>query len=484
MQRTAVVSVVVFLFLLFPLIILKQAAASFITSSDESPSPSKDERPVSVNESETGLFGETSVDGPSSVFNPSDENLPEPDEEAFFDETDYDVPIVMNESVEDYLNYFQTSIRDRFALWLARSGRYLPLMRETFKKYGLPEDLVYVALIESGFNPYAYSRARATGPWQFMKGTARLYQLQMNLWVDERRDPIKSTDAAARHLKDLYARFGSWPLALASYNAGENKIHRALVKANTDDYWDLRSSRHIRRETKGYVPKFMAATIIAKNPERFGFSLQYHDLFIFDQVQVPGSASLRAIAKAAEIAYDDLKELNPELRTEITPPYASEYTLRLPAGKSGIFETNYAQMPDEEKLAYTRYTVRRNDTLSTIAKRFGTTADRLAEFNHRSSDKPLQVGEAVFIPKLKTVPPAVKRQVVASVPISRQIQTGTNGSGQRQILYRVQPGDTLWDIGQSFDIRLDDLRRYNGLSRASLIRPGDLLILGYEPILE
>lgn len=428
---------------------------------------------------ENGGDLEGTLEAETPVFESPDELTEEEEEEPT-----YDVPIVLNESVEDYITFFNTQLRDIFALWLARSGRYLPLMRDIFKKYGLPGDLVYVALIESGFNPYAYSRAKAVGPWQFIKSTGKLYGLRIDNWVDERRDPIKSTDAAARHLKDLYARFGSWPLALASYNAGERRIQTALVRTKTDDYWDLRNSRHIRRETKGYVPKFMAATIIAKNPERYGFSLEYHEPFTFDEVTVPGSADLRVMAMAAGIGYEDLKQLNPELRTEITPPTVSQYSLRLPAGIRESFQPNYAQIPDEKKVIGTYYAVRRNDTLSLVAKRFGTSVSLLREINHMDSNRILQVGETVFIPKL-----AVQAPVRAKTPAFRksriQVASAQNlpssdNVNQRQIIYRVQTGDTLWDIARSFNISLGDLKRYNGLGRGSLIHPGDLLIVGFE----
>jgi membrane-bound lytic murein transglycosylase D len=402
------------------------------------------------------------------------------EDEEFAGGTTYDVPIVVNESVEGYLNYFQTQLRDRFTLWLARSGRYLPMMRETFKRHGLPEDLVYVALIESGFNPYAYSRARAVGPWQFMEGTARLYNLRINRWVDERRDPVKSTEAAARHLKDLYERFGSWPLALASYNAGERRISTALSKAKTDDYWDLRSSIYIRRETKGYVPKFMAATIIAKNPERYGFSLEYHEPFVFDEIRVPPLANLQVIAKAAGIDHKTLKNFNPELRTEVTPP-KSDYTLRLPSGKKKVFNENYAKIPDQQKLLRTHYIVKQNDTLSAIAKRYGTTVKQLAQINQRSPRKILRVGEGLLIPLSDAITTKhIDRKAHVQV-VSHQTVSGDGATHQHQIVYRVQMGDTLWDIARSFKIRLDDLMHYNGMNQRSRIYPGDLLIIGYKP---
>jgi len=414
------------------------------------------------------------------------------------DGSTYDVPIVRNESVEDYIEYFQTEIRDKFTLWLERSGRYIPLMRQVFKEHGLPEDLVFVALIESGFNPYAYSRSRAVGPWQFIKGTGRLYGLRIDNWIDERRDPIKSTYAAARYFKDLYDRFGSWPLAMAAYNAGERKIERALVRAKADDFWDLRSTRYIRRETKGYVPKFMAATIIAKNPEKYGFTLDYHEPLKYDTASVSGSADLRVIAQAAGIIYEDLKELNPELRTELTPPYMEQYPLRLPVGTQQTFLDAYAQIPDDQKIIGTHYSIRRNDTLGTVARRFGTSVSLLREINHLSPGQPLQQGDLLFIPKLRVVPreprsPSVtaanrprykirsapKKTPIEMASLEKQDTTPSNDDGGK-ILYRVKDGDTLWDISKSFNVSVHDLKRFNGLGKRSKIRPGDQLVLGFQ----
>ncbi|HET6465957.1 MAG TPA: LysM peptidoglycan-binding domain-containing protein [Nitrospiria bacterium] len=403
-----------------------------------------------------------------------------------------------NESVEDYIEYFQTEIRDKFTLWLERSGRYIPLMRQIFKEHGLPEDLVFVALIESGFNPYAYSRSRAVGPWQFIKGTGRLYGLRIDNWIDERRDPIKSTYAAARYFNDLYDRFGSWPLAMAGYNAGERKIERALVRAKADDFWDLRSTRYIRRETKGYVPKFMAATIIAKNPEKYGFTLDYHEPLKYDTVSVPGSADLRVMAQAAGISYEDLKELNPELRTELTPPYMEQYPLRLPVGTQQTFSDAYAQIPDEQKIIGTRYSIRRNDTLGTIAKRFGTSVSLLREVNHIAPGQPLHQGDLVFIPKLRAVPREPQSPPVTaanrphsktrSAPKKPPIEMASlekpgpapSNDEEGKIMYRVKDGDTLWDISKSFNVSVQDLKRFNGLGKRSKIRPGDQLVLGFQ----
>jgi membrane-bound lytic murein transglycosylase D len=408
-------------------------------------------------------------------------------------EITYDIPIELNGSVEDYIEYFQVRIRDKFELWLARSGRYLPLMQEIFKQHGLPGDLVYVALIESGFNPYAYSRQHAAGAWQFIKGTGKKYGLKIDHWVDERRDPLKSTDAAARYLKDLYDLFGSWPLAMAAYNAGEGKIQRALTRAKADDFWDLRSTRYIRKETKGYVPKFMAATIIAKDPKRYGFSLDYHDPMTFDVVEVESSADLRVIAQILGTTYEDLKLLNPELRTEITPPNVKTYTVRLPTGTGSYFESIWPTIPEEKKLIGQTYRIRSGDTLAGIAKKFGASVDLIRQINRMEPGRMLVAGQTLFIPKIKAVPSQTTRakksvaQAKRRAPADKKadlqrlqsVSADSALSDSKKIIYKVKEGDTLWDIAQRFNVKVEDLQRYNGLKRRSVIRPGDQIILGF-----
>lgn len=393
------------------------------------------------------------------------ENVPELEVEPEEFQTQYDVPIVINESVENYLTYFNTRINDKFALWLERSGRFLPMMVEILREEGLPEDLVYISLIESGFNPYAYSKAKAVGAWQFIQSTGRIYGLKVNSWVDERRDPEKATRAAARHLKDLYNRFGSWPLAMAAYNAGERKISRALRFSNSETYWDIRKTRYIRSETKGYVPKYMAATIIAKNPDRYGYTLNYQEPFSYDTVTVEGSADLRVMAQAAGITLKELKDLNPELRTVLTPVYVKHYTLRLPPGKAGEFEEAYAKIPDHKKIIGTRYKIKKNDTLSEIASKFGTSVTLLREINNIPIRHILRIGDTVFIPKL---PKSSRAHVISKNDVVTQ--------GDK-LVYKVRRGDTLWDISQSFNVSIKDIKRFNGMSR-NIIRPGDLLVLG------
>jgi len=247
-------------------------------------------------------------------------------------DTRYNVPLVYNEHVEAYINLFQTRLRDRFSVWLARSGQYVPMMQKIFKKNDLPEDLAFLPLIESGFNPKAYSTAKAVGPWQFMSPTGKQYGLRVDKWIDERRDPVKSTVAAAGYLKDLYGMFQSWALSLASYNAGEGRISRAMTSLQAEDFWELKESDHIRDETKNYVPKFMAATLIAKDPEKYGFFIDYHPPLRYDEVGVPTATSLKTIARAAGVSVDKIRFYNPELKLDTTPPNYPGYRLKIPPG--------------------------------------------------------------------------------------------------------------------------------------------------------
>jgi membrane-bound lytic murein transglycosylase D len=293
----------------------------------------------------------------------------------------YNVPIVIDSSVQSHIRYFNTSIRNRFEQWLVRLSRYRPLVENIFTEFHLPSDLVYLSLVESGFNPYAYSRAKATGPWQFMKGTAKLYGLRVDAYVDERRDPIKSTVAAARYLRDLYDLFGAWPLAMAAYNAGEGKVMRALQKARAESFTDISKTRLIRRETKEYVPRFMAATIIAKNPDRYGFPQEASEPHQFEEVVVTRPLHFHAIANATGVPYTELRLLNPELRRDATPPGDDAYLLKVPVGTKAKVEQLLDRIPTYKfpPMAKSQfasagssrwYKVRGGDTLEKVSRRF------------------------------------------------------------------------------------------------------------------
>ncbi|MEO5864757.1 MAG: transglycosylase SLT domain-containing protein [Nitrospiraceae bacterium] len=308
----------------------------------------------------------------------------------------YNVPIVMDSSVQAHIRYFNTAIHDRFEQWLLRLSRYRLLVDRIFTEFDLPSDLVYLSIVESGFNPHAYSRAKATGPWQFMKGTGKAYGLRVDNYVDERRDPIKSTVAAARYLRDLYDLFGTWPLAMAAYNAGEGKVMRALHKAKAESFSEISKTRLIRRETKEYVPRFMAATIIARNPDRYGFTQESAAPHQFDEAIIARTVHFRAIANTTGIPYEELRLLNPELRRDATPPGNEVYHLKVPVGMKAKVEQlidripayKFPKVPAKAQFASTGpsrwYKVRAGDTLGKLSKRFRVPLKTLKTKNNLS----------------------------------------------------------------------------------------------------
>ena len=249
-------------------------------------------------------------------------------------EVTYDIPMVINSRVEYFLTYYQKEARQSFSTYLKRSAKYIDPMRDILKNEGLPQDLVYLALIESGYNPFAYSRAHAMGPWQFLAGTGRMYGLRRDTWVDERRDPMKSTEAAASYLQNLYEIFDDWYLVLAAYNSGQYRVLKAMREAQSHDYWVL----DLPSQTEDYVPRFLAATIIAKNPTDYGFHIEYEDPLDHEVIFVPGKTDLKNAAACLGCEVDLLRELNPELKRLVTPPYDSEYPLRIPRGSKEIFD--------------------------------------------------------------------------------------------------------------------------------------------------
>lgn len=389
--------------------------------------------------------------GVPSQLKPPSEDVAQLDE-VIDDSSDikpYDIPMILNDSVENHLEYFKTRGRDVFQLWLDRSAQYIPVMKDIFREKNLPEDLVYVAMIESGFNPYAVSWARAVGPWQFMPATGKLYGLKIDWWIDERKDPVKSTYAAAEHLRDLYNLFGSWPLALASYNAGAGKVQRAVLRTRSDDFWDLKASRYIRKETKNYVPRYMAATIIAKNPEAYGFIASKYEPYKYDEVVVEESTDLRLVARCADCAYEVIKELNPELRRWVTPPEFAKYTVRIPAGKKDLFLANYAAIPPEQKIKWERHEVRKGETLAGLAKQYNTTPVAIRDINGLKKNR-IKPGKHVLIP----VDTSGKNQDMSYL-------TPGQGNKQQQILYRVRRGETLSKIARRHNVTVADIRGWN-----------------------
>lgn len=387
-----------------------------------------------------------------------------------------------NRRVLAYLRFFQVDARDRFAIWLSRLGRYEGMIRARLRAKGLPEDLVYLALIESGLSNTAVSRARAAGMWQFMAATGRMYGLKINAWVDERRDPFRATDAAVSHLGDLVERLGSVYLAAAAYNAGAGRIERGLrrlpgeVDSLTDHvFFQLSSRRYLRRETRDYVPKLIAAALIAKQPERYGFTdIAPMPPLVFDEVMISDATGLDVIARLADTSVAALLELNPQFVRGVTPP-GHAVSVRVPRGRGDMVAIAYASLPATKRIAFVNHYVRRGETVSAIAQRYRVSQAMIRGANPGLRPRRLRVGQRLVIPVSGRIVP---RSAWTSPPTRhrssyrRVARAGPNGR-----TYRVRRGDTLSAIAASFRVSLSRLLRANGLRMASVIRPGDRIVI-------
>ncbi|MBE0425040.1 MAG: transglycosylase SLT domain-containing protein [Nitrospirae bacterium] len=312
---------------------------------------------------------------------------------------DYNYNELAVKAVQKQVTLFSERIRERFSIWLSRSGKYIEMMKNILKENNIPEEIVFLPLIESGFNPNAYSRAKAVGYWQFIASTARRYGLEINWWRDERRDPEKSTEAAANYLSDLYKMFGCWNLAMAAYNAGEGRILKAMNKTGTDDYWALLNTNYIKNETKDYVPKFIAASLIANSPQDFGFEdLEFYPPLEYDTVMISSPVDLDIIAKCAETSIDVIRELNPELKRWCTPPDVPEYTVRIPAGKNELFLENLESVPEEERFSIDIYKVKKGDTFTKISKKTGVPVKVILDLNAWEKVTLLKIGMKIYLP--------------------------------------------------------------------------------------
>ncbi len=380
----------------------------------------------------------------------------------------YDLPIDHNERVASIITMFQERRRDWFQEALRRSGRYIDYARSVFREEGLPEDLVYLAMVESAFKARAVSRANARGIWQFIYGTGRLYGLRQDYWVDDRFNPEKSTRAAARHLKDLYEDFGDWYLVMAAYNAGPNKVKRAIARTGSRDFWKLSRTRYLRRETKSYVPLILATVVIAKDPARYGFDTERDPPWQFDVVEIDSPVDLGTAAKCSGVSLSEMKELNPELRRWVTPVNRPQYSLRIPQGSLDAFREAFDAIPPEERVRFVAYTVRRGDTLSQIASRYRTSVTALVDANNIRRRSLIRPGQVLTVPV-----PAGTPARSESTPWTGEV-SGAFSDGQ---VYVVQPGDTLGEIAEGQGVSLSRLRRWNGLEGRSRIYPGQRLVI-------
>ena len=383
-----------------------------------------------------------------------DTSSPLPDLQLQFD-------IRETETMWDFYNYYTRKRCKIFQRWLKRAEKYLPYIRKVFREQGLPDDLVFLPLAESGFNPWAYSRAGAAGLWQFMPATGRHYGLKVNWWIDERRDPYKSTKAAAKYLKKLYAQFDDWYLALAAYNAGEGTVCRALKRSGTDNYFDLKDKEHyLKQETQKYVPKLFAILKIIRNKEKFNFeSIDWKasakPIFIY----LPGGTDLKALSKVINMDWSKFKTLNPVFRRSVTPP---EQRMKIFLPRAKVKEArNYLQSHRVRRYAgCLRYKIKYGDSWWKLSRQFDIPIGMLKSFNNISSNM-LRPGQSVLIPKSRS-----------------HIATGESQGQAYNHEYRVKAGDSLWSIASRFDISLKELRQKNNFYRdAKTLQKGQKIII-------
>jgi membrane-bound lytic murein transglycosylase D len=385
----------------------------------------------------------------------------------------FDIPMAEDERVDQWIEFLTGRGRNWYGKWLGRSTRYVPLFWEILDEYGLPRDLIFLSMIESGFSPSAYSWAHAAGAWQFIPGTARDYGLKVGFWIDERRDFELATHAAARYLKRLYEYYDEdWYLAWAAYNAGVGRVNRAIQRMKTRDFWRLSRSYHLRRETSHYVPKLLAAAKIAKQPNLYGFDdVQYLPPLRWEVLTVTIATDLKTIARACGFEdHAEIATLNPALRAEVTPP-GREYPLRVPMGRKATCEAGLSAIPFAERMTFRYCEPKPKDTLASIAKRYHTTKEAILEHNRVEEDRIRDLDELVV-----PVPLAKADRVPIVEPPARRFRTGRyDPDGIQLITYEVRPGDSLWKVARRFRVSLKKLRLWNGLWKKSTLRVGQKL---------
>ena len=444
-----------------------------------------------------------------------------------------EIEIEYNEKTTHWIRYFQGSGRKHFSRWLERTGEFKDLIEPILVEIGVPRDLLYLAVIESGLNLSARSHMKAIGPWQFMSGTAKLFGLRINWWVDERKDIIASTYAAANYLRYLHGLFGSWQLALASYNAGEHRVAYAMTRQRTNDYWRLK----LPSQTTWFVPKFMAALAIGRNPEAYGFEKPTCDTIHFDLIEVERPIELRAIAEAANCSLNEIKELNPHLKKWCTPP-DMVVEVKVPAGTGERCVARLAEMKSSRMVSFIQHKVKKGETLSRIASEYELSVKDLKKFNDMGKSQVIRAGNILLIPvkdlqrpariagrpsyrtppsirddilrplfgaheEGETIPYVVRRHDTLTVRVSphrgsetmaaehpgeQTAETGDDSSpsgragthddppakgGMKSITHIVKKGETLSSISRLYDARLSDVLAWNQKTSRSKLYPGE-----------
>jgi membrane-bound lytic murein transglycosylase D len=412
----------------------------------------------------------------------------------------HDIDIPLNPRVLSYVELFSGRLKGYLEEGMGRGARFLPMIQDVFRAEGLPLDLAYVPLIESAFKPNALSRAKAKGIWQFMRGTALENGLQHDWYIDERSDPEKATRAAAKYLKTLYGMFGDWHLALASYNGGPGRVQRAMKRSGRDDFWKLSANKkYLPRETRDYVPLILAAVIVARNPTQYGMNIEPLPAPAYETVTLPSAVDLRRVAEWAGTPVQTIQDLNPELRRWTTPVRATDYELKVPEGTAALVTARMSEADADELAPLNRYTVKKGETLLSIAKKLKVSRADLAEANYLSSKSTIKAGQQLLIPRPPTlllaaqpdtanvaasaVPAAVPSPaptVDAVVASSESAPSRKTDAGPVKVVHRVKRGETLYSIAKRYDVTVNWLKESNRL-RSNSIQVGQRLTIVRDP---
>ena len=382
----------------------------------------------------------------------------------------HDIPIPLNARVLAYVELFQGRLHDFIEEGMKRGSRYLPMIQGVFRAEGLPLDLAFVPLVESAFKPNALSRAKAKGVWQFMAGTGLENGLRRDWYIDERSDPEKATVAAAKYLRTLSKMFdGDWHLALASYNGGPGRMQRAMKKAGIDDFWSLSAKpKLLPRETREYVPMILAAMVIARNPSQYGFDFEPETLPAVEKVTLPRPVDLRRVAEWTDTTIDHIQALNPELRRWTTPVKDTKYQLKVPAGTAAIVQAKLSDSPPADLASLKYYTVKRGETLLTIARKLRVSKSDLADANYLRGTAGIAAGQKLMVPHEASVLMAAgaDRSVPATEARTTVVQPGqlaqaAANSNRVKTNYEVRQGDTLASVARLFKTTVASLKTWN-----------------------
>jgi len=385
------------------------------------------------------------------------------------DPNQFDIPMVVNDSVVKWMKYFTGPGRKWYGKWLARSGKYWPMMHEKLDAAGLPRDMVFLSMIESGYATHAYSHASAVGLWQFMAATGKGYDLRIDWWVDERRNPERATDAAIVYLAHLKKRYGHWYLAWAAYNAGPTRVSRGIRNHNTRDFWTLSKKGSFRPETDNYVPKLLAAAIIGKNPERYGFTgIEKQEPMSHDTVTVSANVGIDVLARCADVTVDEFRALNPQLRRWALPPSPARQLVHVPKDSSRSFLAALDKIPSNKRITHRRHKVKRGESLGSIARHYGVSSNSIQTVNKIRNANRISVGQELVIP--------VSGQAGAtSLAASRGGEPAA--TVKRPEYHTVRRGQTLSGIARKYSVKSKDLARWNNIKDARRIQAGQKLKL-------